>query len=78
MSPIGLADGHEGKCLSPGAGDRERGGEEEVGEGILGSLLSLSSVQKRLGADLEDVVFTSDFLRLMTQSVRTRGPAGRV
>ena len=33
----------------------------------LGSLPNLSSVEKRLGGDVEDVVFRSDSPKLMTQ-----------
>lgn len=46
-------------------------------EGILGSLLSLRSVEKRRRADAEDLVFTADFLRLGSQSVPVQGSAGR-
>lgn len=59
------------------AGDWEGGGEEEVGEGILGSFLSLSSVERRLAADTEDLVSTTDFLRLITQSMQVQGSEER-
>lgn len=47
---------------------RRRLGKESRG------LFSLSSMEKRLGADVEDLVSTTDFLRLITQSTQVQGP----
>lgn len=34
--------------------------------------------EKGLGADAESIIFTSNFLRLMTQAMLAQGPAGKV
>lgn len=73
---LGWVNKHESKGVCP-CGCRCLGGRlEGDGEGIPGSLASLSSMERkrRLDATLKVSFFSNDLLRLMTQAVLVQGP----